>query len=43
MSENNPVHPVVPAENVTAEWLTQVLAAAGRLTQGRVSQVAYVP
>ncbi len=43
MSENNPVHPVVPVENVTAEWLTQMLAGAGRLHRGRVAEVVYEP
>jgi hypothetical protein len=37
----NMPQPVVSAADVTAEWLTEVLAAAGRLDQGRVTNVQY--
>lgn len=37
----NTPQPVVSAADVTAEWLTEVLTAANRLDQGRVTDVQY--
>lgn len=43
MAMSKPMQSIVSVEAVTAEWLTEALAAAGRLDHGRVVSVSFEP